>query len=133
MKGQHQTDLLAVALRQDADRAVELDAEPLDELVPVVANDPAAGVAEPVQMLPAAQTWVQREIPGQVTRPEVNGDGGLDRVRAEDAGCPGGRADQAQQEADSGGLAGTVGPRKPKTSPEPMAKLRSTTPRCAPK
>src|SRR6185312_9318764 len=108
-EGQHQTDLLAVALGQDADRAVELDAEPLDELVPVVANGHAAGVAEPLQVLPAGQTWVQREIPGQVTRPAVYCDGVLDRIQAEDAGCPGGRADQAQQEADSGGLAGTVG------------------------
>jgi hypothetical protein len=105
-----EAELLAVPLRELADRAVEDDTEPLAELGSKLPVDRAANTGERVELLVTRQSVGEAEVTRQVADLPVCLDRCSPRVDTEDRRAAGSRSDQPEQEPDGGALARPVGP-----------------------
>ena len=120
---EHDPELLAVALRQLVDLAVEDHPEPFDQLIAQPLIDPAAGAGEPVEHAPAGHPRVKLELAGQVAAAGVDGDAVAEAVQPEHPGAAGAGALQAEQQPDRGRLARAVGPEEPEHLPAVDAQI----------
>ena len=101
-------ELLPVALRQLADRPVERDGEALDELFAVGPVDVAAQAGQGVELLAAGQAVVEPEVAREVADVTSRLHAVRTSVPAEQRGSARRRADEVEQQADRGALAGAV-------------------------
>ena len=102
-------DLLPVPARELPERTAEVGLEAVGERAGERAVVDAAEVGEEIQQLLAGDLLVEGELAGQEARAGAGGDAVAPDVEAEDLRGPGGRAQQAEQRADRGRLAGAVG------------------------
>ena len=104
----HEGDLLAVALGVGAALLGGVELEPLDQVGAPPLVDPAAQPAEQVDDLAAGERRPQVHVAGHVREPAVQLGRVAPRVAAEQPDRAGVGAQQAEQHADRGGLAGPV-------------------------
>jgi hypothetical protein len=105
-----QPDLLLVALGVLLEAARRVEVEAGDEVGLVERVDVAAKVREVLDRLLAREPVEQGELAGQVADAPMDGHRVGRRLDPEHARAPRGRAEEVQEEADSGGLPGAVRP-----------------------
>src|SRR5947208_16348467 len=106
----YHADLLPVALGQAADLRGQVEVEPPGQRGDPLAGYPAAQVAQVGQQLGDGLLPVDDEVARQVPDPPAQRHAVPAWVAAEQLDPAGGGPDQVEQDADRGGLAGTVGP-----------------------
>ena len=104
----HEPDLLAVALREVADRPVELQGEPLAQLVAEAVVGAAAQARERVELLAGGHPVVQPQLAGEVADPAPRLDALAPGVEPEHGRAARRRVDQVEQEPDRRALARPV-------------------------
>ena len=109
LEGDHEPDLLLVALRVLLEAAARVEIEAGDEVGLVARIDAAAEVGEVLDRLTARQPVVEGELAGQVADAAMDGDRIDGRLDPEDAGTPARRANEVEQGADGRRLARAVG------------------------
>jgi len=112
-EGGDEDELLAVPLGVGPDLLRRVEPEPLEEDVAVGDVDMAVDPAEQVEGLGAGQGGPQTHVAGDEGHGAVGGDRIGLAVDPEDLRPAGRRPDQAEEQADGGGLAGAVGPEVP--------------------
>jgi hypothetical protein len=112
-EGEHQPDLLLVALRQIADPAVQVEVEPVGEATDrgTVERRPRQRVAA-YDVVPVQPRW-QHQLAGQVRRPSPDLDRVAHAVEPEDGDRATRRAEEVEQRPHERRLAGTVGADEP--------------------
>ena len=108
LEGDHQGDLLLVALAVLLELARRVEVEALDQAGLVGLVHSAAQVGEVLEVLGAGQPVVEVELARQVADPAMDRDGIRRRLDPEDASAPRGRPDQVQERANGRRLAGAV-------------------------
>ena len=111
-EGLDQSELLSVAGRQLADRAIEIGVEALGQGVAHARVDSTAELREVVEHHPPGQLRVHRQITGQEADPSADLEAVLAHVEPEHPSRARGRPDQVQQQSHRGRLARTVGTEK---------------------
>jgi hypothetical protein len=106
-------DLLPVPARELAERAAQVGLEALGERPRERAVVDTPEVGEEVQQLLAGDLLVEGELAGEEAGAGSRGDAVAPDVEAEDLRAPGRRAQQAEQRADRGRLAGAVRAEEP--------------------
>lgn len=102
-------DLLPVALGVRPALLGRVEVEAFDQLVPAPPVQSAAQLGKQVDGLAAGQVRPELDVTGYVGEPPVQGDGVFPRVLAEQLGGAGVGAQEPEQDADGGRLAGAVG------------------------
>src|SRR5262249_20046987 len=105
-----QGDLALHAGGEVGDGAVEVDLELPGQGVGGVVHRPAAQPVEEADQLPAGHVLVEAQLAGEVGDQLAGGAAVGPAVVPADGGAPAGGAQEAQQQAQGGGLAGPVGP-----------------------
>ena len=108
----HEPELLAVALRELADRPVEHDTEALDERVPQPRIDRSAETGEGSELLVAREPVVQAQVAGQVADAPAGGDAVAAAVEPEHERLTFGGPNHVEQQPDRRALAGPVRPQE---------------------
>ena len=108
-QGGDEGDLLPVALGVGPALLRRVELEALDQLGAALLVDAAAQPAEQVDDLAAGEVGPERDVAGHVGEPAVQLVGVAPRVAAEEGGAAAVGAQQAEQDADGGGLPGAVG------------------------
>ncbi len=108
-EGGDQRDLLPVALGVGGAPLGRVELEPLDQLATALFVQPTTQLTEEVDRLASGQVGPQVHVAGDVGQAAVQGDGVTPGVPAEQHHLAVVTAQQPQQDADRGGLAGTVG------------------------
>ena len=126
-EGEHQADLLPVALGQLAHRAVGHDLEAVDQPVRQAAAAGAAGAGEPGDVLAAGQPGEELEIAGQVADTAAGLGAARGGIEPQEQGAALGRPRKAISIRIVVDFPAPLGPRKPKTWPGSIRRLRSAT------
>jgi len=103
----HETELLAIALGELANRPVEYSAEAFAEPVAHRCLH-AAKPGERVELLPAGEAVCKAEVSRQIADAPPCFDRSAAHVEPEQRGAPVGRVDEAEQETDARRLPGPV-------------------------
>jgi hypothetical protein len=104
----HEPDLLAVPLREGADRAIEVELELLRERLAVAEAFHPAQAGEVAELLAAGQPLVEPEVARDVADAPPDRDRVAARVEAEQLDAARGRPDQVEHEPDRRRLPGAV-------------------------
>ena len=105
-----EADLLPVALREVGHGAVQVEVEPLDQLVHVARIDADAQAREEREVLAARQARVEGELARDVADVPADLDALPARVQPEHDGPARRRTDEVDEEPERGRLAGSVRP-----------------------